>query len=102
MEGTWDRRERAPGIVASVSRDGSRPMPPGGSPYGRGIQGGGVSFQPDIHRWRSVTRENPSVDPESNNLHAGVGERCLICDKKIKQGQQVRRTISGGFVHDNC
>jgi hypothetical protein len=43
-----------------------------------------------------------SIDPESHNLHAGVGERCMICDRVIERGRWVRRTISGGYVHDIC
>jgi hypothetical protein len=61
-----------------------------------------MSPHPDIEQRRSIYRTDQSVDPDTHNLHAGVGERCMICDRLIKQGQPVRRTISGGYAHDNC
>jgi len=52
--------------------------------------------------WHADQRTDLVADPDTHNLHAGVGERCMICDRVIKRGQPVRRTISGGYVHDNC
>lgn len=71
------------------------------SSYAR-YHGLGVSPHPNIEQRASEHATDPVIDPETNNLHAGVGERCLICDHLIQQGQPVRRTISGSYVHDVC
>ncbi len=84
-------------IVSSMSREGSRPIPPGGSPYSRAPRDRGFIVSQDVPKLTAG-----SVDPDTHNLHAGVGERCMICDKEITKGQPVRRTVSGGYVHDNC
>jgi hypothetical protein len=80
-----------------MSRQGSRPIPPGGSPYSRGPGGRVFLIPADIPKLT-----DPLVDPDTHNLYAGVGERCMICDRRIIRGQPVRRTVSGGYVHDNC
>jgi hypothetical protein len=79
-----------------MSRQGNRSIPSGGSPYSRapGSRGFLGTLVPKLF--------DRSIDPETHNLHAGVGERCMICDHQIIKGQPVRRTVSGGYVHDNC
>jgi hypothetical protein len=85
-----------------MAREENRPLPSGGSPYSRGAHGVWLSWHPDIEQRRAEQRTDPAADPDTHNLYAGVGERCLICDQAIKRGQPVRRTISGSYVHDNC
>jgi hypothetical protein len=85
-----------------MGRDGSRPLPSGGSPYSPTAHGVWISWHPVIEQRRADKRTALAADPDTHNLHAGVGERCLICDRVIKRGQPVRRTISGSYVHDNC
>jgi hypothetical protein len=85
-----------------MAKEGARPLPSGGSPYSRGSHGVWLSGNPDIEQRRAERRTDPAADPDTHNLHAGVGERCLICDRVIKRGQPVRRTVSGSYVHDNC
>ena len=67
-----------------------------------GCHGLGVSPHPGIEQRASERATDPIVDPETHNLHAGEGERCLICDQPIRSDQPVRRTISGCYVHDIC
>jgi hypothetical protein len=67
-----------------------------------GSHGLGVSPNPGIEQRASERATDPIVDPETHNLHAGVGERCLICDHVIQRDQPVRRTVSGSYVHDIC
>lgn len=67
-----------------------RLLAPGGSPFGP-VMAGAMERLVD-----------QAVDPDTHNLHAGAGERCMICDRVIGRGRWVRRTISGGYVHDNC
>jgi hypothetical protein len=57
---------------------------------------------PAIEQRASERRTDPAIDPDTHNLHAGIGQCCLICDRLIVPGQPVRRTVSGGYVHDNC
>jgi hypothetical protein len=78
-----------------MARDGDRALPSGASLHSHTAHGLWFS-------WRSGRRVRVAADPDANNLHAGVGERCMICDRPIKRGQPVRRTISGGYAHDNC
>jgi hypothetical protein len=91
------RRGRACSLssVGREAREASRPLPSGGSPYSRGPRGVWISWHAD---WRT----DLAADPDTHNLYAGVGGRCMICDGVIKRGRPVRRTISGGYVHDNC
>lgn len=67
-----------------------------------GSHGLGISPHPAIEQRASEHATDPIVDPETNNLHAGDGHRCLICDLVIRRDQPVRRTISGCYVHDIC
>jgi hypothetical protein len=41
-------------------------------------------------------------DSESNLLHAGAGQVCPRCGHQIKEGQPVRRAVSGAYQHDAC
>jgi hypothetical protein len=72
-------------------------MPSRGSPYGRALGG-----RNELGRREWAKLVDRLVDPDTHNLHAGVGERCMICDLRITRGQPVRRTVSGGYVHDVC
>lgn len=85
-----------------MARGSSREMPPGGSPYSGGSNIRGTYSNPDAPPAAREKLVDRSVDPDSHNLHAGVGERCMICDKVIAHGHPVRRTISRGYVHDSC
>lgn len=85
-----------------MTRQGDGQMPPGGSPYSGGSNIRGTYANPAAPPAAREKLVDRSVDPESHNLHAGVGERCMICDKVIEQDRPVRRTISGGRVHDSC
>ena len=76
-------------------------MPSGGSPYSRALSGRLYS-NPEAVPEAGERLVDRSIDPDSHNLHAGVGERCMICDVVIESGRPVRRTISGGYVHDSC
>lgn len=88
---------------ATMSRSGRvRPLPAGGSPYGRAPGSAGISAHPGIEQRAAERLVDRAIDPDTHNLHAGVGERCMICDRVIVRGNPVRRTISGGYAHDNC
>lgn len=76
-------------------------IPPGGSPSS-GPGGPGIGHNSNGVQWALGYLTDRSVDPNTHNLLAGVGERCMICDRLIVRGQPVRRTISGGYAHDNC
>jgi hypothetical protein len=78
-----------------MGSESNRPLPSGGWPHSRAAHGVWIS-------WHADRRTDLAADPDTHNLHAGVGERCMICDRVIKRGQPVRRTISGGYAHDNC
>ena len=80
-------------------REQSTAFPPGGAPSSVGPGGPGIG--PTLQRATEPLIDR-SVDPNSHNLLAGVGERCMICDRLIIRGHPVRRTISGGYAHDNC
>jgi predicted RNA-binding Zn-ribbon protein involved in translation (DUF1610 family) len=43
-----------------------------------------------------------AVDTDSNLLRGGVGETCPECGRVIRDGQTVRRTVSGKYQHDAC
>jgi hypothetical protein len=90
-------REFGEYVGVMARQDGTRSVPSGGSPYGRAPRDRGFPANPDTPKL-----VDGSVDPDTHNLHAGVGERCMICDREIAKGQPVRRTVSGGYVHDNC
>lgn len=79
-----------------------RPMPSGGSPYSGGSNIRGTYSNPEPSPAAREKLVDRTVDPDSHNLHAGVGERCMICDKVIERGRSVRRTVSGGYAHDSC
>jgi hypothetical protein len=44
---------------------------------------------------------SPDADIESNELHA-TGRVCARCGQAIQPGEDVRRTVSGGFQHELC
>jgi hypothetical protein len=41
------------------------------------------------------------ADFEENELHA-TGQTCARCGRPIAPGQDVRRTVSGGYQHEVC
>jgi hypothetical protein len=41
------------------------------------------------------------TDFEENELHA-TGQTCARCGRPIAPGQDVRRTVSGGYQHEVC
>ncbi|HET9075600.1 MAG TPA: hypothetical protein VFN68_01595 [Acidimicrobiales bacterium] len=79
----------------------ARAPAPGRWPYGRDLPDRGSYTSPE-YGGTTDRLVDKSLDPDAHNLHAGVGERCMICDQVIKKGRWVRRTISGGYVHDVC
>lgn len=85
-----------------MAREARHQMPAGGSPYSGGSNIRGSYSNPEAPPAAREKLVDRLVDPESHNLHARVSERCMICDKVIEHGHAVRRTISGGYVHDSC
>jgi hypothetical protein len=45
---------------------------------------------------------DPFVDMESNELRAGEGRICPICDRVISHGQFVRKRVDGSYQHEDC
>ena len=41
-------------------------------------------------------------DIESNELHAGADQVCAHCGQSIAAGADVRKTVSGDYVHELC
>jgi hypothetical protein len=48
------------------------------------------------------TSTDASVDMDTNLLHGGSGQVCPRCGRMIRDGQAVRRTLSGAYQHDVC
>jgi hypothetical protein len=44
---------------------------------------------------------SPDTDIESNELHA-TGRVCARCGQAIQSGEDVRRTVTGGYQHELC
>lgn len=70
------------------------------------LMGGGNLGGAERH-WRSevdaeAEESEPDVDIASNELHAGVGEKCARCGQTIRTGEAVRRTFAGAYQHENC
>ena len=45
--------------------------------------------------------QSADADIESNQLHA-TGRVCARCGHAIQPGEDVRRTVSGGYQHELC
>ena len=45
--------------------------------------------------------QDPDADLESNELHAS-GRVCAHCGRVIGPDEDVRRTASGAYQHENC
>jgi hypothetical protein len=45
---------------------------------------------------------NATEEVESNELHAATGTICEHCKQPIADGAEVRRLVSGGYVHELC
>lgn len=43
-----------------------------------------------------------AADMDTNLLHGGEGSLCERCGHEIREGQPVRRTVSGAYQHDTC
>ncbi len=70
------------------------------------LMGGGNLGGAERH-WRSevdaeAEESEPGVDIASNELRAGVGEKCARCGQPIQSGEDVRRTALGAYQHENC
>lgn len=58
-----------------------------------------AGLRPDVPE---VKVEPDEAEIESNELHAGVGTICSHCGQKIVAGEDVRKTVQGAYVHENC
>jgi hypothetical protein len=45
---------------------------------------------------------DPHADMESNELRAGEGRICPLCDRAITHGQYVRKRVDGTYQHEDC
>jgi hypothetical protein len=46
--------------------------------------------------------EDPKIDMNTNDLHAGGGQICPVCRRPIHEGQPVRKRVDGSYQHDAC
>jgi hypothetical protein len=46
--------------------------------------------------------DDPAIDMDENELHAGAGELCSVCHRAIEGGQAVRLRADGTYQHDTC
>jgi hypothetical protein len=75
-----------------------------------------VTYEPKLHggKWlvwnkqgNSIQaadehRVDPHADMDSNELRAGEGRICPVCDRAIVHGQYVRKRVDGTFQHEDC
>jgi hypothetical protein len=43
-----------------------------------------------------------TIDLESNEMHGAVGLTCARCGRPLDDHTDIRRTVSGDYVHESC